>query len=184
MQIEIWKDIENFEGLYQISNLGRVKSVDRTVHIIDPKKNREYDKHFPECIKATSLDTKGYVIVTLKKNGKNSRYRIHRLVAKAFISNPNNYLYVNHKDENKENNCVDNLEWCTSDYNNSYGTRLKRISEKRKGISTHNSIKVEVLGIVYDSLTKAGKALGVSGETIKNRIKRNIKGYKYYDSKD
>ena len=71
MNTEIWKDIENFEGLYQISNLGRVRSVDRVVHILDPKSNREYNRHFPECIKSTNLDTKGYVMVTLKKDGEN-----------------------------------------------------------------------------------------------------------------
>ena len=180
--MEIWKDIENFEGLYQISNLGRVKSVNRIVHVEDPKKHREYDKHFPECIKATTLDTKGYVMVTLKKDGKTSRYRIHRLVAKAFIPNTDNLPQINHKDENKENNCVDNLEWCTNIYNNHYGTRISRISEKRRGISTHNSIKVKVFGIIYDSLSKAGKAIGVSGDIIKRRIETNIEGYSYYDN--
>lgn len=182
MNTEIWKDIENFEGLYQISNLGRVRSVDRVVHILDPKSNREYDRHFPECIKSTNLDTKGYVMVTLKKDGKTSRYRIHRLVAKAFIPNPNNLPQVNHKDENKENNCMSNLEWCTNDYNGTYGTRILRISEKRRGKSTRNSIKVEILGIVYESLTKAGQAIGVSGDTIKRRIENKVKGYNYYDN--
>ena len=182
MNTEIWKDIENFEGLYQISNLGRVRSVDRVVHILDPKSNREYNRHFPECIKSTNLDTKGYVMVTLKKDGKTSRYRIHRLVAKAFIPNPNNLPQVNHKDENKENNCMSNLEWCTNDYNGTYGTRILRISEKRRGKSTHNSIKVEILGIVYESLTKAGQAIGVSGDTIKRRIENKVKGYNYYDN--
>lgn len=182
--MEIWKDVENFEGLYQISNLGRVKSVERVVHVEDPKKHRTYTKHFPECIKATTLDSKGYVMVTLKKDGKTSRYRIHRLVAKAFIPNADNLPQVNHKDENKENNCVENLEWCTNDYNNNYGTRISRISEKRRGISTHNSIKVKVFGVIYDSLSKAGKAIGVSGDTIKRKIETNIEGYSYYDNKN
>ena len=182
MEKEIWKDIENFEGLYQVSNLGRVKSVDRIVRVIDIKSNREYDRHFPESIKATNLDTKGYVMVTLKKDGKTSRHRIHRLVAKAFIPNINNLPQVNHIDENKENNCVSNLEWCTNDYNGTYGTRISRISEKRRGKSTHNSVKVKVFGVVYDSLSKAGKAIGVSGDTIKRRIKNNIEGYSYYDN--
>ena len=182
--MEIWKDIENFEGLYQISNLGRVKSANRVVHVEDPKNHRKYDKHFPECIKTTNLDTKGYVMVTLKKNGKTSRYRIHRLVANAFIPNPNNLPQVNHIDENKENNCVDNLEWCTNEYNIKYGTRISRISNKRKGISTHNSIKVKVFSTVYDSLTKAGNAIGVSGDTVKRRIETNIEGYSYYDNEN
>lgn len=181
---EIWKSIENFEGLYQVSNLGRVKSVDRVVHVLDPKSNREYDRHFPECIKATNLDNKGYVIVTLKKDGKNSRHRIHRLVAQAFIPNPENLSQVNHKDENKENNCIDNLEWCTNNYNGQYGTRLKRISDNNKGRQVHNSIKVIVFGKVYDSLSKAGEAIGVCGDTIKNRIEKNIEGYSYYDNKN
>ena len=181
---EIWKDIENFEGLYQISSLGRVKSVDRIVHVLDPKSKREYDKHFPECIKATNLDTKGYVMVSLKKDGKSSRHRIHRLVAQAFIPNPENLSQVNHKDENKENNCIDNLEWCTNNYNGKYGTRLKRISDSNKGRQVHNSIKVIVFGEVYDSLSKAGEAIGVCGDTIKNRIEKNIEGYSYYDNKN
>ena len=181
---EIWKSIENFEGLYQISNLGRVKSVDRVVHVLDPKSNREYDRHFPECIKATNLDNKGYVIVTLKKDGKNSRHRIHRLVAKAFIPNPENLPQINHKDENKENNYADNLEWCTNEYNSKYGTRLVRISDSSRGRPAHNRIKVEIFGVVYESLASAGKALGVCGDTIKNRINKGIKGYKYYDNQD
>lgn len=181
---EIWKDIENFEGLYQISNLGRVKSVDRLMHVLDPKSKREYDKQVPECIRATNLDSKGYVMVTLKKNGKTSRHRIHRLVAKAFIDNPNNLPQVNHIDENKENNHVNNLEWCTNAYNGAYGTRLERIAEKHRGKSTHNSIKVEVFGVIYDSLSKAGSAIGVSGDTIKRRIEKNTKGYKYHDNEN
>lgn len=184
MELEIWKDIENFEGLYQISNLGKVKSVDRKVHVIDTKSNRDYDRHFPECIRATNLDTKGYVMVTLKKDGKTHRHRVHRLVAQAFIPNPEKLPQVNHIDENKENNHVSNLEWCTNEYNGSYGTRIKRISEKNRGKSTHNSIKVEIFGTVYDSLSKAGKAIGVSGDTIKRRIEKNIEGYSYYDNKN
>lgn len=182
--LEIWKDIKNFEGLYQISHLGRVKSVDRIVVIEDQKNNRVYEKHFPECIKATNLDTKGYVIVTLKKNGKSSRHRIHRLVAEAFIPNSNNLPQVNHLNENKKDNHISNLEWCTDEYNNTYGTRLKRISENNKGKLPHNCVKVVIFGVVYNSLVEAGKALGVCGDTIKNRINKHIEGYKYYDNEN
>lgn len=121
---EIWKDIEGFEGLYQISNLGRVKSFQKTY------KNSKQ----PYRILSLSSNQSGYLSVYLRaSNGKDHRYTIHRLVAVAFIDNPNNYPCINHKDENKNNNCVDNLEWCSYSYNNAYGTaRLRsRITRSR-----------------------------------------------------
>lgn len=181
---EIWKSIKGYEGDYEVSNLGRVKSVDRIKLVKDPKSNREYYRHFPESIKTTSHDPKGYVIVSLKSSGKHSRHRMHRLVAEAFIPNPGNLPQVNHKDENKDNNSVDNLEWCTNEYNGKYGTRIQRISEKRRGKSTHNAIRVIIDNVYYPSLTKAGEALGVCENTIKRRIEQNKPGYKFYDKKD
>lgn len=101
---EIWKDIPNYEGLYQVSNLGRVKSLFKYKKILKPRQRN------------------GYLRVSLTKNNKSTNYAVHRLVAQAFISNPNNLPEVNHKDENKQNNCVDNLEFCTRKYNMKYGT--------------------------------------------------------------
>lgn len=109
---EIWKDINGYEGLYQISNLGKVKSIISN-KILKGNENAEY------------------IYVTLCKNGKQKIKKIHRLVAEAFIDNPNNYLYINHKDENKKNNIVNNLEWCTKAYNNNYGTRNERMSKNK-----------------------------------------------------
>lgn len=114
---EIWKDITGYKGLYQVSNFGRVRSL--------PKKNRYYTK-----IIRQEIDWKGYVRVQLIKDNKEKWFKVHRLVAEAFIPNPNNYPQVNHKDENKLNNCVDNLEWCDCTYNNNYGTRNKQVSYK------------------------------------------------------
>ena len=108
MKKEIWKDIKGYEGLYQVSNLGRVKSL--------PRKN-----HPKEEFRNLSPDSKGYLRVNLFKNNKGKTHKVHRLVAEAFIPNPNNYPQVNHKDENKANNNVDNLEWCTNKYNVNYG---------------------------------------------------------------
>lgn len=112
--IEVWKDIEGFEGLYQVSNMGRVKSLKRNKQII----------------KKTNKDGWGYLHIDLYKDGKGKMYKIHRLVARAFIDNPYNLPQVNHKDEDKTNNSVDNLEWCTRKYNCNYGTAIQRRTEK------------------------------------------------------
>ena len=119
--MEIWKDIQGYEGLYQISNLGRVKSLERTC------KAKTYIRRVPEKIYKYALDNYGYPIVTLHKEGKRKTITIHKLVANAFIPNLNNYKTINHIDENKLNNRVENLEWCTVEYNNDYGTRVQRL---------------------------------------------------------
>lgn len=114
--MEIWKDIKDYEGLYQVSNYGNVRSlIKRTGSIIILKPDKTQS---------------GYFRVTLCKNYERKRYMVHRLVAEAFIPNPNNLPQVNHKDENKTNNRLDNLEWCTPKYNINYGTCIKRFSEK------------------------------------------------------
>lgn len=107
---EIWKDIKNFEGLYQISNLGNIKSL-------------HYRNSNNEKIMSPKLIGRGYLSIGLRNKSKKKNFLIHRLVANAFIPNPDNLQQVNHKDENKLNNCVDNLEWCNNSYNNTYGAR-------------------------------------------------------------
>lgn len=113
---EIFKDIEGYEGIYQISNLGRVKSLNynhtRKEKILKPR------------------NCHSYLRVQLYKNGQKEMPFIHRLVAQAFLSNPQNLPEVNHKDEDKSNNCVDNLEWVTRKENINYGTRTLRAAEK------------------------------------------------------
>lgn len=113
--MEEWKDVKGYEGLYKISNLGRLK--------------RLY-KNGKERIKVLRKRRDGYYDVDLCKNGKHKRVTIHRLVASAFINNPDSLPCVNHKDENKGNNNVDNLEWCTQQYNTEYsiGTPILGIS--------------------------------------------------------
>ena len=113
---EIWKDKKDYEGHYQVSNLGRVKSI----------------KFGKEIILKQHINIKGgYYYVCLLKNGKHKNYYVHRLVAEAFLPITDNLPQVNHKDENKLNNSVDNLEWCTNEYNHNYGTINERISQSQ-----------------------------------------------------
>ena len=122
---EIWKDIKDYEGLYQVSNWGRVKSLDRWVKSCYGSKQLKKGQVLKIC-----NDLNGYLFVSLCKNGKHTIYLVHRLVAEAFIPNPYNLPQVNHKDEDKQNNHYLNLEWCTHEYNVNYGTRNKKVAEK------------------------------------------------------
>ena len=118
---EIWKDIRGYEGKYQVSNIGNVRSL-----------NYRGVKGKVKRLK-TECNNCGYILVFLYKECKPKGYSVHRLVAEAFIPNPNNLPQVNHKDENKANNCVWNLEWCTREYNRNYGTCPQRVSDGNKG---------------------------------------------------
>ena len=129
---EIWKNIENYEGLYQVSNLGRVKSLDRIDNIGRKRKGR--------ILKAQQINS-GYLQVPLWKNNKVELKRVHRLVAEAFLDNPDNLPEVNHKNEIKTDNRVENLEFCDSFYNARYETALER---RRKANTNHPSYSKKV----------------------------------------
>ena len=118
---EEWKDIPNWEGKHQISNYGRVKTFN-------------YMRTGKTFIReGTLVKSKGYMKISLKDKHRKEQYYVHRLVAELFIPNPNNYPQVNHKDEDKTNNCVSNLEYCDARYNSNYGTRNERISKAQTG---------------------------------------------------
>lgn len=123
---EIWKDIIGYEGFYRISNWGRVKSLRRTVVKSDGKTQLVIGK----VLKPTR-DKKGYLHVCLSVGGVNVNRSVHRLVAMAFIPNPYNYTQINHRDENPSNNKLENLEWCSAEYNLNYGNRNKKASISR-----------------------------------------------------
>lgn len=138
IKLEIWKDVKEYEGLYQVSNLGRVKSVRKNVIMSTPKNLKD-----------------GYLRVNLKRNGSQKQCLVHRLVATAFIENPNNLPFINHMNEDKCDNRIENLEWCDKSYNVQYGTCIERIS---KALS--KPILCVELGVVFDNAIKATEFLG------------------------
>lgn len=160
------KDIKGYEGRYAITSCGKVWSYSL---------NRFFD---------FDKDWKSYVRVSLFKDGKSKHFQVHRLVAQAYIPNPDNLPCVNHKDENKLNNCVNNLEWCTVAYNNNYGTRNKKISIAKEKYKKR-CICVET-GEVFNSIKEAKKLkLNNKGAlwACLNGINETCGGYhwKYYD---
>lgn len=129
MKIEWWRYISGFVGLYMVSTFGRVKSVERYVWV----ESRCCNKLCKEKILHQGQSKGGYSMVRLYDGAVGETRFVHRLVSEAFIPNPNNYPCVNHKNEIKTDNRVENLEWCTTSYNCNYGTRNKRLSKKLCG---------------------------------------------------
>ena len=172
---EQWKDIKGYEGLYQVSNLGRIKSSER------------YDsmgRKVTEKIRKQKLNNRGYSQICLNKNGKKDYFLVHRLVAEAFILNPSNLPQVNHIDENKTNNRVDNLEWVTSKENANYGTRIKRVADKHKKVIYSMSPDGQVME--FSSQTEAAKILNISRGNIWGMInggQKTCKGYIFYEKR-
>lgn len=152
--MELWKDIPNFEGLYQVSNLGNIKSLNRKVN------GRWGKTKVKEKILIPANDKDGYKIVTLCKNGKQKTFKIHRIVAEIFLDNPNSYKCINHKDENKQNNCVENLEWCTFKYNANYGTCIKRRVKKMSKVVLQYDLNKNFIA-KYRSVNEAHKKTNV-----------------------
>ena len=165
--IEIWKDIENYEGKYQVSNLGRVRSLERDVF----NYRGTLMHHMEEKILVQRIGKRGYAYVNLYLNGKAKTIKTHRLVAMAFLPNPENKPMVNHKDEVKTNNVVDNLEWCDNKYNANYGTRNERIIQNRRSYKLGNAPKAkpvfcEELNKTFDCAKRAEQELGIWGTSI------------------
>lgn len=183
MTDEIWKDIEGYEGLYQVSNKGRVK---RLASYISNGKG-EYFKE--EHVLSLGKNKQGYCQVGLSKNNKIKSFRVHRLVAKAFIHNPQNKKEVNHINELKDDNRVENLEWCTSSENSRHGTRNERITKtKRKNGAFYERSVIQVDAKTgeyirkWKSISDAEKAGFDSGHIsacCKKKL-RTHKGYKWF----
>lgn len=153
--IEEWKDIKGYEGLYQVSNLGRVKRHDR--------------------ILKQAYSDRGYSLVCISKNNKPKTFRVHRLVAESFIQNQENKPTVNHIDEDKTNNAVFNLEWATMREQNNHGTRTERTSTRIKAIDIATGEYNE-----YISQSECARKLGLKAPNINMCLKgkcRQIGGY-------
>ena len=155
MMVEIWKDIKGYEGLYQVSNIGRVRSL---------KRNNTDGKILKQCI-----NKDGYLRVDLSKNNIKSTKRVHRLVAETFIDNAKNLPVINHKDENKTNNKVTNLEFCTHQYNSTYKkiNIRKGLAQRKPIVQLKNNIQIKI----WDSATSASKELRISRGNIVSVLK-------------
>lgn len=142
---EIWKSITDYEGLYEVSNLGRVKSLGN-------------NKSRKEKILKPAKDRKGYLYVILCRNGKVKNFKVHRLVAEAFLPNPEGFPEVNHKDEDKTNNQVENLEFCDCKYNINYGSHNERSAAARsKSVEASKFSDFRKICLRFPSTNEAGR---------------------------
>lgn len=157
MKTETWKPITDYVGLYEVSSEGRVRNV-KTGKILKPKNNR-----------------RGYLFVGLHKNGAVKNRYIHRLVAQAFIPNPNKLPEVNHKDEIKANNNLDNLEWVSHRDNSNYGKRNERISKSMSKPIVQIDLSTGLIIKTYPSTTIATRVTGINYDTISRAARGIIK---------
>ena len=157
MDSEVWKDVTGYEGCYQVSNQGKIRSLDRVV--IDTIGRKRHIKG--KLLHPKANVKSGYLMINLK--GKD--YYIHRLVAQAFLPNPMGLPQVNHKDETRDNNCVDNLEWCDIQYNHDYGTRTMRESNTKSKSVQQFSLEGKLLA-TYKSASESCRITGVNRRTI------------------
>lgn len=168
IMIEEWKDIKGYEGLYQISNYGNVKSLNYN----NTKKGK---------ILKTFIMRTGYIGIGLNKNNKRKPFKIHRLVAEAFIPNPENLPVVNHKNEKKNDNRVENLEWCTYKYNSNYGScKLKKIHKANKKVKQYTLDGKYIK--TWESIKEASISYNLKGYSISyccNGKRNHAGGYKW-----
>ena len=158
---EIWKPIKGYEGIYEVSDLGRVRSLPR------PKTSRNASGEFtfttkPKILKAFEQNG-GYQRISFGRGKNKVAIFVHRLVAQAFIPNPDNLPHVNHKDENPKNNRADNLEWCNAEYNNSYGNHIERCKRHRAVVQmTKDGQEIAT----FDSIVEAEEKTGCRATSI------------------
>lgn len=155
--MEVWKPVVGFEEYYEVSNLGRIRSLDREVY----SEKGSFMRFYRGRILKLTDNGNGYLVVNL---GRGNRRHVHRVVAEAFLPNIFNLPFINHKDENPKNNEVSNLEWCTAKYNSNYGTATeRRVKKVSKPVRATNIKSGEV--IEFESM-KAAHRVGFDETTI------------------
>ena len=157
---ERWLPIKGYEQSYMISSYGRIKAIDRTLTFSDGRV-----RAYKSRIIRTHRINQHYYVASLSQNQRRIMKDVHRLVAEAFIPNPNGFKEINHKDENSLNNCIDNLEWCTRKYNNNYGSHNKKVSESIMNCPSTSKPVVQMKpdGTViqtFPSIREAARSLG------------------------
>lgn len=171
----MWADVIGFEGLYQVSDRGEIKSVERS------KPNNKGFQSVNERIRVLTPDRYGYLKVCLSKNGKHYVKSVHRLVAEAFIPNPNNLPVINHINENKQDNRVENLEWCTVQYNTMYGSaRIRTAMSQGRSVEQLDD-NGDVIDEFY-SMNLASRSTGIPQPNIHkacNGKRHTAGGYKW-----
>lgn len=176
-QQEIWRPIKGYENTHEVSNLGRVRSIP---HLTSNKHQTK-----GQLLKQESVWT-GYKRVHLRAGINSRKFYVHRLVAESFIPNPNNWAYVNHKDDTKDNNAASNLEWCTQQYNLKYGDRRRKVLDKCNASQSPNAEKpvVQLLNgaviNIYPSIHEAARCTGIGFRMISrvcNNIRPHTHGY-------
>lgn len=176
MQSEIWKPVVGYEGLYEVSNTGKVRSLERITTVGRRGIGKELKQYLLPC---------GYLDVSLSNSGKIKHKRVHRLVADAFCENPDGKDEVNHIDGNKKNNSASNLEWVTAAENKRHCREvLGKINRNPNTEAANNACKKRVrcidTGAEYESITYAAKAIGVAQSSLSTHLlgkKQNCKGF-------
>lgn len=186
---EEWKNIIGYENRYIVSNYGRIASLSSSYEISPYGKRRVLHKK-PNLLKPTMFSN-GYLYVMFRKNGKRFKYTVHRLVAIAFLENPNNFPQIDHIDGNRQNNAVENLKWCTAKVNMSNPITQKRVDKGRASVNFPYRLKVvQLLGddaiAVYDSIYST-KEFNFNPSLVNrccNGFKRSHRGYRWMKLSD
>lgn len=175
MPNEIWKPVKGYEGLYEVSNLGRVKTIERAVPWLSRNRKTKANRTIPSKIRASQINFRGYGRIQLSKGCKNVIFSAHRLVAEAFIPNPENKPFINHINCDRNDNRVENLEWCTSKENSQHRMKYGKVLKTQRKIT--EDIKLEIISLFKQGYSryKISAATNNPISTVYNIINKFLK---------